>query len=43
MVKDSLYVPTPECYVLYNGIDPFPEKKIYKFSDSFEVPDGNLQ
>ena len=34
-------VPTPVFYVLYNGIKPFPEKSLYKLSDSFSsVPDG---
>ena len=30
-----IIIPTPEFYVLYNGIGPFPEKKIYRLSDSF--------
>jgi hypothetical protein len=38
---DALYrtklveIPTPEFIVLYNGIAPFPEKKVYKLSESF--------
>ncbi|MDR0469036.1 MAG: hypothetical protein LBH09_03580 [Peptococcaceae bacterium] len=32
--------PTPEFYVLYTGVSPFPEKKIYRLSDSFAIPPG---
>ena len=34
-------VPTPEFYVLYTGINSFPEKKIYRLSDSFAIPPGD--
>ena len=46
--NDELYseariiVPVPEFYVLYNGIRPFPEKKIYRLSDSFATAPGLL-
>jgi len=33
-------IPTPEFYVLYTGVRPFPEKKIYRLSDSFALPPG---
>jgi polyhydroxyalkanoate synthesis regulator phasin len=29
---------TPEFYVLYNGVKPFPERAIYRLSDSFSQP-----
>jgi DNA-binding transcriptional regulator YhcF (GntR family) len=29
---------TPEFYVLYNGVKPFPEKSMYRLSDSFSRP-----
>ena len=39
--ETRLIIPTPEFYVLYNGTKPFPERKIYRLSDSFAVfPDG---
>ena len=39
--ETRLTIPTPEFYVLYNGIRPFPEKETYLLSDSFAVrPDG---
>ena len=45
--NDELYsetriiVPTPEFYVLYNGVRPFPEKEVYRLSDSFATtPNG---
>ena len=31
-------IPTPEFYVLYNGIRPFPDKAVYRLSDSFAQP-----
>ena len=34
-------IPKPVFYVLYNGIKPFPEKRIYRLSDSFtSISDG---
>jgi hypothetical protein len=36
-------IPTPEFYVLYNGKKPFPEKAVYRLSDSFALPpEGDL-
>ena len=32
-----IVIPTPEFYVLYNGIKPFPERAVYRLSDSFAV------
>jgi len=29
-------IPRPEFFVLYNGVDPYPDQEIYKLSDSFE-------
>jgi hypothetical protein len=35
-------IPTPEFFVLYNGVKPFPEKETYRLSDSFSTPpDGS--
>ncbi len=31
-----LKIPRPEFFVLYNGTDPFPDKKIYRLSEAFE-------
>jgi hypothetical protein len=34
-------IPTPEFYVLYNGLKQFPEKAVYKLSEMYEVsPEG---
>jgi hypothetical protein len=33
-------IPTPEFYVLYNGIKPFPDKTVYRLSDSFAQPES---
>jgi hypothetical protein len=33
-------IPTPEFYVLYNGIKPFPDKAVYRLSDSFAQSTG---
>ena len=44
--EDALYrkkaskLPTPEFFVIYNGLDKYPEKKILKLSDSFISPAG---
>ena len=39
--ETRLIIPVPEFYVLYNGVRPFPEKKVYRLSDSFaDVPEG---
>jgi len=41
---DALYserlikLPTPEFFLLYNGVKPFPEKHVYRLSDAFIVP-----
>jgi hypothetical protein len=34
--KKGFRVPRPEFIVLYNGVDPFPEEKTIRLSDSFE-------
>jgi len=34
------YIPNLEFYVLYNGVKPFAEKKVYRLSDSFATPAG---
>ena len=33
--ESRIMVPTPEFYVLYNGVKPFPERATYRLSDSF--------
>ena len=38
--ETRLIIPTPEFYVLYNGIRRFPERKIYRLSDSFAIKPG---
>ena len=39
--EERIIVPTPEFYVLYNGVGPFPETATYRLSDSFAIaPDG---
>jgi len=38
--EQRVKIPTPEFYVLYNGIKPFPEKKICRLSESYERPEG---
>jgi hypothetical protein len=48
--KNALYhkrlisIPTPEFYVLYNGIDPYPDRTELRLSDAFTArrPDGNV-
>ena len=41
--KKQLSIPWPEFFVLYNGIEPFPDNKVIKLSDLFENPmDLNL-
>lgn len=35
--KKQVKIPTPELYVLYNGIDPCPNEKILRLSDAFQV------
>ncbi|MCL2264841.1 MAG: Rpn family recombination-promoting nuclease/putative transposase [Treponema sp.] len=34
--KKKLIIPWPEFYVLYNGIEPYPDENIMKLSDLFE-------
>jgi predicted transposase/invertase (TIGR01784 family) len=34
--KKRVPIPQPEFFVLYNGIDPFPDQEVYRLSDSFE-------
>ena len=36
-----LVIPTPEFYVLYNGKEPYPEKKGYRLSESYAQPAGS--
>jgi hypothetical protein len=38
--EKRITIPTPEFYVLYNGIEPFPDKAVYHPSDSFAQPAG---
>ena len=38
-----LIIPTPEFYVLYNGVKPFPERETYRLSDSFAVLPGGIK
>ena len=44
IAKTSIYsenrvmIPTPEFYVLYNGVRPFPEKAVLRLSDSYKAP-----
>ena len=37
--KKRLAIPWPEFYVLYNGTDPYPEKKVLRLSDLYEKPE----
>ena len=39
--ENRIAVPTPEFFVLYNGVNPFPEKKTYRLSDAFASPPEN--
>jgi hypothetical protein len=39
--ESRVMIPTPEFYVLYNGIKPFPEYKEYHLSGSFLQPTQN--
>jgi hypothetical protein len=34
--KKKIEIPKPEFYVLYNGVDPFPEQATLKLSDAFK-------
>jgi hypothetical protein len=34
--KKPLKIPRPEFFVLYNGVDPFPDVKVYRLSQAFE-------
>ena len=36
--ENRVAIPTPEFYVLYNGKSPFPEKAVYKLSESYSLP-----
>jgi len=36
--KKTTKIPTPEFFVIYNGRDEYPEKKVLKLSDAFIVP-----
>ena len=38
--EQRVKIPSPEFYVLYNGIKPFPERKVCRLSESYERPDG---
>ena len=31
-----LKIPRPEFFVLYNGVEPYPDEKIYRLSEAFE-------
>ena len=34
--QKPLKIPRPEFFVLYNGVDPFPNEEVYRLSDTFE-------
>jgi len=34
--KKRVPIPKPEFFVLYNGAEPFPDREVYRLSDSFE-------
>ena len=36
--KKPAKIPWPEFYVLYNGIEPFPDETVLRLSDLFEKP-----
>ena len=38
--EQRVMIPKPEFYILYNGIKPFPERKVCRLSESYERPDG---
>ena len=35
-----LKIPRPEFFVLYNGVEPFPDEKVYRLSEAFEKPES---
>ena len=35
---DIITIPTPEFYVLYNGISEFPERAVYRLSEMYALP-----
>ena len=37
----KLSIPKPEFFVLYNGVDPFPDEQIIKLSDLFKRTEGS--
>jgi len=41
--ETRIIVPTPEFYVLYNGVKAFPERVTYRLSDSFAVLPGGAK
>jgi hypothetical protein len=46
--RKKLPIPRPEFIVLYNGVDPYPDKAVLRLSDAFEeaaglgIPEGSL-
>jgi len=38
--KNRVFIPRPEFFVLYNGVEPCPDQDIYRLSDSFEKLKG---
>jgi len=34
--EKPLKIPRPEFFILYNGVDPFPDEKVYRLSQAFE-------
>lgn len=39
--KKQVKIPTPELYVLYNGMEPCPSEKILRLSDAFQAKKNN--
>ena len=35
--RKKLLIPRPEFIVLYNGVDPYPDKTVLRLSDAFEA------
>ena len=35
----KIFIPRPEFFVLYNGVDPYPDEAVLKLSDLFKNPD----
>jgi len=41
--KNLSFIPTPEFYVFYNGLEPYPDERELKLSDAFASETDNIQ